>query len=533
MPTGVSLVLGRRIFPGLAVFWRRCAAVFRADGTREEARSRRSIAIKLSVFSGIALLGAFWGSVVAIAELNALYLCVSLIGCVFILLDFRIGVGLLILLMPISGSWVFPHAMFGITGLNPLNLLLVGTLGSCLFRGLSDGGLRGFMPRPLLWLYIVPILVAGALGSRHVGEIAPTLLVIYESLDFYDTAGYLRELVIKPLLMVVFALLVGAAASRSERPEKFLIPILISIWVMGAIVIVFVFQSGVALDQLANSGSRQFLSALGLHANDLGRLYAVAYALLLFTWAESKEPGLRLAMIASMGMVALALMLTFSRGAFFGFIVVNALFLLWHRNVKTLIFFGILAVGALILLPDAVYDRIAAGYGQGLDAISAGRIDGLWLPLLPEVLRSPIYGNGIGSILWSEAMRRGAGETILAVSHPHNAYLQAALDMGVVGLVLLCAYFAHVWKGFRKLSVDPELSPTMRGFYQGAAAGLLSILVSNVTDSSLTPKPEHAFLWLAIGMMYGQRTRRPAGRMRTAEASSLGSVLVREAGRGR
>ena len=49
----------------------------------------------------------------------------------------------------------------------------------------------------------------------------------------------------------------------------------------------------------------------------------------------------------------------------------------------------------------------------------------------------------------------------------------------------------------------------MRGFYQGAAAGLLSILVSNVTDSSLTPKPEHAFLWFAIGMMYGQRTRRP------------------------
>jgi hypothetical protein len=73
----------------------------------------------------------------------------------------------------------------------------------------------------------------------------------------------------------------------------------------------------------------------------------------------------------------------------------------------------------------------------------------------------------------------------------------------------------------------------MRGFYQGAAAGLLSILVSNVTDSSLTPKPEHAFLWLAIGMMYGQRTRRPAGRMGTAETSSLGSVLVREAGRGR
>src|SRR5882672_1264827 len=148
MPTGTSSGLGRWVFPGLMVLWRWCAAVPGDDGARESARSRRSIAIKLSVFSGIALLGAFWGSVVAVAEVNALYLCVSLIGCVFILLDFRIGVVLLIPLMPISQSAMFPHAMFGITGLNPANLLLAGTLGSCLLVGVSDGSIRRFMPRP-------------------------------------------------------------------------------------------------------------------------------------------------------------------------------------------------------------------------------------------------------------------------------------------------------------------------------------------------------------------------------------------------
>jgi hypothetical protein len=79
------------------------------------------------------------------------------------------------------------------------------------------------------------------------------------------------------------------------------------------------------------------------------------------------------------------------------------------------------------------------------------------------------------------------------------------LDMGVVGLALLLAYFAHVWKGFRALSADPALSPTLRGFYLGAAAGLACLLISYATDSSLTPGPEQSFLWLAIGMMYGQR----------------------------
>src|SRR6267378_1415296 len=197
----MSSVLEQRVLPGSAALWRRCAAVFRAVRFLQDARSGRRIAFTLSVFAGITLLGAFWGSVVAVAELNALYLCVALIGCAFILLDFRIGVVLLILLMPIASSRVFPHAMFGVTGLNPLNLLLVGTFGSCLLHGVSDGSLRRFAPRPLLWLYILPILVAGALGSRHVGDIAPAFFM-YDRIFFDSTAGYIRNLVIKPLLLV-------------------------------------------------------------------------------------------------------------------------------------------------------------------------------------------------------------------------------------------------------------------------------------------------------------------------------------------
>ncbi len=462
-------------------------------------------------FAGLALLGAFWGAVVAVAGLNALYVFVSVLGCVFILRDFRIGVVLLILLMPISNSEFFPHAMFGITGLNPLNPLLVGTLVSYLLRGASEGGVTRSIPRALLWLYVVPILVAGALGSLHFGEIPPTLFM-YEIVDFKSIADYLRDLVIKPMFIVMFAVLVGAAVSRSKRPEWFLVPALLSVWVMGSMVILFVWSSGIGLGELAGSGSRRFLSPLGLHANDLGRLYAVAYALMLFTWAESRHSGIRLALAASMGLVIVALVLTFSRGAFVGFAVVNVLFVLWRRSVKTLVSFVLLAALALVLLPDAVYDRIGAGYGDGADAISAGRIEGIWLPLLPEVLRSPILGQGLGSILWSEAMRKGAGVTILAVTHPHNAYLQALLDVGVAGLVLLCAYFVHVWKGFASLSVDPEVSPELRGFYLGAKAGLASFLIAAATDSSLTPRPEQVFLWLAIGMMYGELARRTNSR---------------------
>jgi len=459
----------------------------------------------------IALAGIFFGCVVALTGLSALYLSIALIGCIFILRDFRIGVVLLIVLLPISRSTVFPHEMLGITGLNPMNLLLLGTLAAYLLQGLSDGSLRRFMPRPLLWMYIVPILVAGVLGSRHVGEIPPSLLKTL--VEYQNATGYLRDVVVKPLLFVVFALLVGAAVRRSEQPEKFLAPVLISTWIMVALVIGYVLDSGVSLSFLARSEERTFLSPLGIYANELGRLYATAYALLLFTWVEAKGAGLRLTLLVSMGLVVVALVLTFSRGAFLAFVLINLLFLVWRRDAKTLIIFGAVAACVLFVLPEAVYNRVTTGFGgAGSDsnAISAGRIDHIWLPLLPEIPKSPIWGNGLSSILWSEPMRRGPGVDILAVGHPHNAYLGALLDMGVVGLVLLCSYFVHVWKGFRALSVDPAVNPMLRGFFLGAAAGLASLLASYVTDSSLTPGPEQSFLWLAIGMMYGQRHPHPA-----------------------
>jgi hypothetical protein len=79
--------------------------------------------------------------------------------------------------------------------------------------------------------------------------------------------------------------------------------------------------------------------------------------------------------------------------------------------------------------------------------------------------------------------------------------------VGIVGLALILAYFAHVWRGLRKLGSSAYLNPSMRGFYQGAAAALVAFLVTGVAGSSLMPRPEHAFLWLAIGMMYGMQWR--------------------------
>jgi O-antigen ligase len=468
--------------------------------------------------AALVALAAVSAIAIALADATAALICLSLIASAFILLDFRVGVVLLVLLMPISTSTIFPREMAGITGLNPLNLLMAATLGSYLLRAAADGSLRRFVPPKLFWLYLLPFVAAGILGSRHVGEI-PLGVFPEEQIPFTNANGYLRDIVLKPLLLVVFALLVAAAVKRSREPERFLVPALVSIWFLGLLVIGFVLKSGLGLDYLSGARSRSFLSQLGLHANDFGRLYAVAYALMLFTWAVTHDRVLKLALAVSMVLVVAALVLTFSRGAFFAFLVVNVIFLFTRRRALGVVL-GALLIGAMMFaLPAALYDRVTVGFEGDLNSLSAGRVDGIWLPLLPEIARSPFFGSGLSSILWSGAMRGGS---LFTVSHAHNAYLQALLDMGGIGLALVCAFFALLLRDFARLGREARVPPTLRGFFSGGAAGLASFLVAGVAGSLLTPCPEQVYLWLAVGMLYGVRARLASRPRSPAPRAGLG-----------
>ena len=455
-----------------------------------------------TVFVALVAFAALWGALVALSAVGATLLCLSFIACLLCLRDFRVGVALLIVIMPISSSTLFPHKMMGITGLNPLNLLLVATLGVFLMRAAGTQAIKGVVPRPLLWLYVAPITFAALIGMEHVREI-PRIFKATEMLYFDTPVGYIRDMLLKPMGLVVYAVLVGAAVAWSKKPERFVIPMLVSVFVMAGVAIGFIASSGVSLSQLAGTYSRHFLSTLGLHANDLGRLYAVAFALLLFVWDRTDRLALKTILIVAMVTVAAALVLTFSRGAFLGLVIVCALYLALRRSLKTFLILVALLPPALMFAPGALWYRLQAGVGEGLNEITAGRYEEIWLPLLPEIFTTPPWGNGLGSIMWARAMRM---EEMFTVAHPHNAYLQLYMDLGIVGAVMVLGFWLYSLRGFWRLRGDQRLVPEMQGFFEGAAVGLVSFLVAGFAGSSLLPSAEQGYLWLALGLMYGVRS---------------------------
>jgi len=120
----------------------------------------------------VAAVGAGGGLALGFGELDAFWVCLAVLASLAVLFDFRIGAVLLMVLLPIEASTLFPHSIFGLTGLNPVNLLLLATLVSYLVRARAPGSMR-ILPRQLLWLYIVPIALAGLVGSRHAQAFVP------------------------------------------------------------------------------------------------------------------------------------------------------------------------------------------------------------------------------------------------------------------------------------------------------------------------------------------------------------------------
>ena len=447
----------------------------------------------------LGLLAALFGAAVPIVGLLAPLLAMLAGFCLWVLIDFRAGVAFAMVLMPLSALSFFPHALMGIRGLNPLNLVLVLTCVSYIVHA----GLRRWHdplapPRLLLW-YVLPIAVAAVIGMSSVGLIPPHFEA-RQLIQFNDSTGYLRDLFFKPHFMVLLALLVALAVRHSRRPERFIYLMLASGWVFCALVAWLLFASGISLRELASPLARTFIGQLGMHANEMSLLLNMLYALTLFSIREQSAGFTKKLLFLSALVFALSALMTFSRGGFAGFILVN-LFYFWKRiSIKTVIVALILAacIGPFLIEPLA--ERALTGVAGGdRGAMTAGRLDGIWLPLLPTVLAEPILPHGLYSILWSAPVRMNR---MLPVAQPHSAWLGALMDLGVIGFGFVLAFLLYARREFARLSHEHP-SPTLQGLFAGGAVLVPLWFLQGITDDRFTPAFSQAYFWIALGILIG------------------------------
>jgi O-antigen ligase len=482
-------------------------------GVRDQESART-----LWITASIAACAIGLGLVVAQLGLLAAVVFAGLLVLAAILHNPRRGLILLSILVPLSASTRTPHQLLGITGLNPLNLTLLATLAGLSLLMVFPGNRRPLalkqlpVPAALLVLMVLPMVLAATHGSFSVDLIPATFQRIGD-IAFSDAGGYLRDVLVLPLLSMFAGLLLGLvlrADGAVSESRAYLYAPLVGVCVLAGLFLVNAFASLGSLHAMADQDARDALAAAGgMHPNEISLMFNCGLAWALFT-ARGAPLRSHVALLAVAALMSVASLLTFSRGGFIGMLMVLIAYTLEMRRFKWIAAASVLlAVGALSL-PEAMIERLSTGLAQtDVNAVSAGRMTMIWPLLLPVIGDHWLLGSGMESILWSPPARSGA----LLVSQPHNAYLGLLLDYGVVGAVMILSFHVWCWFALHRLARRIEggalggVDRAWAQFVRATSVMLLVLMTQAVTDNRLTPTPSQTLMWLAIGLAFGLRAR--------------------------
>lgn len=291
-------------------------------------------------------------------------------------------------------------------------------------------------------------------------------------------------------------LLVTTIATTPAR-----VRLIVAAFIAGALASIVIGLTGSGLSTTATSldlATRQRFSGGAGDPNYLAAGLIAAIALAAGLLSSARDPLAKLAVIATMFGLAVAVVATESRGGLIAALMatVAAMLLARERRVQTAAL-GILAIAGMtmfLLLSPAGSQRIAT-----FDAGGTGRTE-LWLVATRMASDHPVAGVGVGGFEQEArhyVLQPGSLTVVdlLVAAKPavaHNVYLQQLAETGVVGLLALLAVFgaclaaSQVAVGRFRSSGDRAMA-TLAGATTVAMIGMLtaSVFISNSTDKRL------------------------------------------------
>jgi len=271
---------------------------------------------------------------------------------------------------------------------------------------------------------------------------------------------------------------------------------------------------------------REWLAALGQRRGvTMAFVLAVSTLLITSTFLLTQSRSGYIGFVIASIVILLIVLPSRWRWAFFGSIVVTivlAAFFLWPSRPA-------------ILLGSAFGSNPAGEAGLSLDTLE-GRME-LWSRAIYGIQDFPFTGMGLNTFRRVVHMLYPLfliGPDV-DIGHAHNEYLQAALDLGIPGLIAFLALYIGafwmllaVWKATRD-SAGTWSSPAGSGFLTkalvlGLGGGLLAHMVFSLTDATALGAKPGILFWMLLGLICGLfAQRRP-------RLSDQGASVERTAG---
>ena len=256
-------------------------------------------------------------------------------------------------------------------------------------------------------------------------------------------------------------------------------------WVLGGTLIALVglFQWAFGQNVITTEGVWRVRGLYGSPNNlalYLGKVFPLAVAVAAWGWKGRRRWGYGLAAL----LMAIAILLTYSRGAWIVGVPAALLFLLAMRGRRTFA----LGLGLLVLLGVVLLLVVGPGRLTSLMDPTEGttffRLQ-LWQSSWRMIRDQPVLGVGLDNFLYAyrtQYVLPAAWEEF-NLSHPHNVVLDFWLRLGLPGLLvffwLLVAFFRRGWRLYSDLPESGE-----RLLVLGLMAGMVNLVAHGLVDNA-------------------------------------------------
>ena len=206
----------------------------------------------------------------------------------------------------------------------------------------------------------------------------------------------------------------------------------------------------------------------------------------------------------------LSLVYTWSRGAWLGFIISIALYLLF-MNRHTISFYAVLLLAspiALRFMPSSVTNRFGS-IGNLNDTSTNYRVN-IWKAVVKMIRDTFFSGIGVGEGAFSRIYPLYALSGIESAPHSHNLYLQITVETGAIGLAAFIiamfliikqclSSYRRVYEGSRDGTVYDFGQKKFSFLTVGAVCGIIAFLVMGMTDYVWYNYRVFLLFWLVCG----------------------------------
>jgi putative inorganic carbon (HCO3(-)) transporter len=310
--------------------------------------------------------------------------------------------------------------------------------------------------------------------------------------------------------VVMFIVMVNAVRSEARLKGLLFLALAAAIWLsLGAL-------NDYRLGLLTVEGYRASGTGGGIfgNTNDMALHLVTMFPISIVLMFSSRGIARRLLYGACAALMMAAIVLSYSRGAFIGLLVI-LIFLamkLGRRN-RLGIVLGILLIGAgfLLFAPGNYGGRLLSILIPSLDPVgSADARRGELLRSLYVALRHPFVGIGMGNY---------APEMSYHGLVTHNAYTQVAAEMGIAALVFYTVFIVSPLRKLAQIARETLDTRNNSHFYY-MSVGLQAALIGYMVSSFFLSVAYTWYVFLLVGYAIGLR--------RMYESATGKTVVVEE-----